>query len=190
MVSDSGIIGVIKDGLSRFKAKNIVLDPVMVSKSGCQLLKPEAIEAVKELAAIADIVTPNIPEAQLLCGITIKTEEDMRAAAKKIAGMGAKNVLIKGGHLPGNNAMDLLLYKGGFISLQAARIDTKHTHGTGCTLSSAIACRLAREDSAEEAVRAAKEYITQAIADAYPVGAGHGPVGHLAALYRKAAIEI
>jgi hydroxymethylpyrimidine/phosphomethylpyrimidine kinase len=189
MVSDIEIIGAIKEGLLRFNAKNIVLDPVMVSKGGCRLLKEEAVDAIRELASIADLITPNIPEAEMLCGFSIKNEEDMQAAAKKISALGAKNVLIKGGHLPGNEAVDFLFTEGRFTRLQAARIDTIHTHGTGCTLSSAIACSLAKNDSIEKAVSAAKEYITQAIADAYPVGAGNGPVGHLTALYRKAAIE-
>ena len=114
----------------------------------------------------------------------------MQEAARKIAAMGAKHVLIKGGHRVGSDAADLLYGDGKFIRLQTARIDTEHTHGTGCTLSSAIACRLALGDSAEDAVRTAKDYITQAITDAYPVGGGNGPVGHLAELYRKAGMEV
>jgi hydroxymethylpyrimidine/phosphomethylpyrimidine kinase len=166
----------------------VVVDPVMVSKSGYHLLRPEALEAVKCLAALADVLTPNIPEAELLCGFPIKTEGDMREAARKIAALGAKNVLIKGGHRLGDDAADLLLAGENFVRFQTRRIGTKHTHGTGCTLSSAIACRLALGDSVEEAVRAAKDYITQAITDAYPVGNGTGPVGHLAALYRRAGM--
>ena len=190
MVSSVDIIRTIRASLLDCKAKNIVVDPVMVSKSGYNLLKPEALEAVQELAAIADVLTPNIPEAELLSGLSIKTEEDMQAAARKIAGMGAKHVLVKGGHRVGSDAADLLFTGGNFIRLQTTRIDTKHTHGTGCTLSSAIACRLALGDSVEKAVRVAKDYITEAIRDAYPVGGGNGPVGHLAALYRKAGMEV
>jgi hydroxymethylpyrimidine/phosphomethylpyrimidine kinase len=188
MVSGTDIIAAIRDGLGKFNAKNIVVDPVMVSKSGCRLLREEALPAMRELAAIACVLTPNIPEAELLCGFPVTTENDMRKAAETIAGMGAKNVLIKGGHRLGDDAADLLFSGGAFTLLQTRRIDTAHTHGTGCTLSSAIACRLALGDTMEDAARAAKDYITQAIIDAYPVGGGHGPVGHLAALYRRAEI--
>jgi hydroxymethylpyrimidine/phosphomethylpyrimidine kinase len=153
-------------------------------------LREDAVEALRELVATADIVTPNIPEAELLCGFPIKTTSDMRAAAEKIAAAGAKNVLIKGGHRIGNDAGDLLLADGDVILLPAKRIETKNTHGTGCTLSSAIASRLALGDTMVNAVRAAKEYITQAINDSYPVGKGVGPVGHMSALYRKAKMEV
>jgi hydroxymethylpyrimidine/phosphomethylpyrimidine kinase len=190
MVSMPGIIRAVRDGLGKFNAKNIVVDPVMVSKSGYHLLREEALPAVRELAAIARVLTPNIPEAELLSGFPIKTEDDMRKAAETIALLGAKNVLIKGGHRLGSDAADLLFSGGAFTLLQTSRIDTTHTHGTGCTLSSAIACRLALGDTVEEAVRAAKDYITQAILDAYPAGGGHGPVGHLSALYRKAGMII
>ncbi|MCL1855908.1 MAG: bifunctional hydroxymethylpyrimidine kinase/phosphomethylpyrimidine kinase, partial [Clostridia bacterium] len=189
MVSGIDIIHTIRESLLERKAKNIVVDPVMVSKSGYSLLRPEALDAVRGLAAIADVLTPNIPEAELLSGLSIKTEEDMQAAARKIAVMGAKAVLVKGGHRLGNDAVDLLFADGKFVRLQTTRIDTKHTHGTGCTLSSAIASRLALGDSVEAAVRTAKDYITRAISDAYPVGGGSGPVGHLTDLYRKAGMH-
>jgi hydroxymethylpyrimidine/phosphomethylpyrimidine kinase len=188
MVSGVDIIRTIRESLLACKAKNIVVDPVMVSKSGYNLLRPEALDAVRELAAIADVLTPNIPEAELLSGLSIKTEEDMQEAARKIAALGAKSVLVKGGHRLGNDAVDLLFADGRFTRLQTRRVDTIHTHGTGCTLSSAIACRLALGDSTEEAAHAAKAYITQAISDAYPARGGHGPVGHLTDLYRKAGI--
>ena len=188
MVFHEGIIRAVRDSLAKFQAKNIVLDPVMVSKSGFQLMRDEALPAVRELAAAADMITPNIPEAELLCGFTIATEDDMRRAAEKMHGMGAKHVLLKGGHRFGADASDLLFTDGRYVSFYAGRIDTKHTHGTGCTLSAAIASRLALGDSPEDAVRAAKDYITQAINDAYAVGKGVGPVGHLAALYRKAGL--
>ncbi|MDR2933048.1 MAG: bifunctional hydroxymethylpyrimidine kinase/phosphomethylpyrimidine kinase [Oscillospiraceae bacterium] len=189
MVSNAGIIGVIRDELLRFKAGNIVVDPVMVSKSGYHLLRREAMEAVHTLVAMADIVTPNIPEAELLCGFSIESESDVAKAAHKIAQSGAKNVLIKGGHRLGDNAGDWLLTKDRFIHIKAKRIDTKNTHGTGCTLSSAIASRLALGDTPEEAVRAAKDYITKAIQAAYDVGKGVGPVGHMTDLYKKAGME-
>jgi hydroxymethylpyrimidine/phosphomethylpyrimidine kinase len=188
MVFSAEIARVIRRELLRFNAPNIVLDPVMVSKSGYRLLQPEAMDAVRSLAAIAGLITPNIPEAELLCGFDIKTEADMRAAAEKLCALGAKNALIKGGHRLGTDAADILFAEGRFERLETRRIDTKHTHGTGCTLSSAIACYLARGASVAEAVRAAKDYITQAIIDGYPVGGGAGPVGHLDALYRKAGL--
>jgi hydroxymethylpyrimidine/phosphomethylpyrimidine kinase len=211
MVSSIEIIRAIRDCLLRYKAKNIVIDPVMVAKSGDALLRPEAQQAVREFAALADILTPNIPEAEILSGMSIRSKEDMIKAAEKISarGQGPRNILIKGGHRLGQyqlgtEAEDLFYTgdegssnttggntgSGRVVWLPAKRIETRHTHGTGCTLSSAIACRLALGDSPEEAVRAAKNYITQAIADSYAVGKGNGPVGHLAALYRQAGVEI
>ncbi|MDR1232212.1 MAG: bifunctional hydroxymethylpyrimidine kinase/phosphomethylpyrimidine kinase [Spirochaetaceae bacterium] len=189
MVSGAGIIAAVREGLVRFGARNMVLDPVMVSKSGYSLLKREAEDAVRELAGIADIITPNIPEAEILAGLRITGEDDALDAAERIAGLGAKSVLIKGGHRLGDAAEDLFYRDGKVLRLPARRIGTRHTHGTGCTLSTAIACRLALGDGLEEAVRAAKAYITQAIADSYELGAGCGPVGHLAALYRRAGME-
>jgi hydroxymethylpyrimidine/phosphomethylpyrimidine kinase len=190
MVSSEEIIRTIRERLLALGAKNIVIDPVMVSKSGYPLLREEAVQAIQGLTEIADVVTPNIPEAEILAGFSIKTEEDMRLAAVVIAERGAKNVLIKGGHRMEDGAGDLLLAGGNFIFLRAERIDTKNTHGTGCTLSAAIASRLALGDTVEAAVRAAKNYITQAIIDSYDAGKGTGPVGHLSALYRRAGMEI
>jgi hydroxymethylpyrimidine/phosphomethylpyrimidine kinase len=188
MVSSAGIIRIIRERLRALGAKNIVVDPVMVSKSGYSLLREEALPAIRELTAIADVVTPNSPEAEILAGFSIKTGDDMRRAAGIIAEQGAKNVLIKGGHRIADGAEDLLLAGGNFMFLRTRRIDTKNTHGTGCTLSAAIASRLALGDTVEAAVRAAKDYITQAIADSYEAGKGAGPVGHLTALYRRAGM--
>jgi hydroxymethylpyrimidine/phosphomethylpyrimidine kinase len=194
MVSSEEIIGTIRDCLLRFKAQNIVIDPVMVAKSGDPLLRPGAERAVRDFAALADILTPNIPEAELLSGMTIRTGEDMLRAAEKLAARdgtsrGPRHILIKGGHRLENGAEDLFYSGGRVLRLPAKRIETRHTHGTGCTLSTAIACRLALGDSPEEAVRAAKDYITRAIRDAYALGGGSGPVGHLADLYRRAGME-
>jgi hydroxymethylpyrimidine/phosphomethylpyrimidine kinase len=205
MVSSVEIIQTIRDCLLRFNAKNIVIDPVMVAKSGDPLLRPEAEQAVRDFAAIADILTPNIPEAEILSGMQIHTKDDMLQAAKKITApgkgsQGPKNVLVKGGHRLGTDAEDLFYSAPGanrtvsdtdqVLWLPEKRVETKHTHGTGCTLSSAIACRLALGDSPEAAVRAAKRYITQAINDCYAVGKGNGPVGHLMDLYRRAGLEV
>jgi hydroxymethylpyrimidine/phosphomethylpyrimidine kinase len=188
MVSSADIIRVIGDKLKEFRARNIVIDPVMVSKSGYRILREDAIDALRGLVAMADVVTPNVPEAEILCGFGIKTEDDMRAAAEAVAAMGAKSVLVKGGHRADAGAGDMLLADGVFTLLRTARIPTKNTHGTGCTLSSAIASRLASGDGTLAAVRAAKEYITRAISDAYDVGAGAGPVGHMIDLYRRAGV--
>ena len=191
MVSSPDIIRAIKDELERFgpKVRRIVFDPVMVSKSGYSLLRPEALDAVISLAAAAYALTPNIPEAELLSGVSIKDEKDMFRAAERIAALGVGHILIKGGHRLGSGAAtDLLFTDGRVVRLESPRIDTKHTHGTGCTLSSAIACFLARGYAVEDAARAGKAYITQAIKDGYPVGQGIGPVGHLNELYRKARV--
>ncbi len=188
MVSNAPVIRAVRDSLLRFGARNVVVDPVMVSKSGYPLLRREAVGVMHELVAIADVVTPNIPEAELLAGFPIRDEDDLRRAAEKIASSGAKSVLIKGGHRFGSDAADVLLTAGRFVRIEGERLDAAHTHGTGCTLSAAIACRLALGDSAEEAARAAKAYVTQAIRDAYALGHGTGPVGHLAALYRRAGV--
>lgn len=189
MVSSRAIIAAVIAALSGCGASNIVLDPVMVAKSGDPLLKADAREALRGLAARSLVVTPNIPEAEVLAGLnpgSIADEADMRSAAARIAAAGARNVLVKGGHGAGAEAADILLLADGrFVRLSSPRIGTRNTHGTGCTLSAAIASRIALGDGVEDAVRFAKAYITQAIRDALPLGGGHGPVGHLAALYRR-----
>jgi hydroxymethylpyrimidine/phosphomethylpyrimidine kinase len=188
MVSSVEIIRVIKEELLKYRAVRIVVDPVMVSKTGYALLKPDAENAIMELCAIADVITPNIPEAEILAGFPVKDKTDMERAAKRIAAGGVKNVLIKGGHFGGDNSDDLLLTDGRLVEIKGARVNTKNTHGTGCTLSSAIASRLALGDSTEDAVRFAKKYVTRAIKDNYAVGRGCGPVGHLTELYRRAGM--
>jgi hydroxymethylpyrimidine/phosphomethylpyrimidine kinase len=188
MVSNIEAIAVIKKLLTDYKAKNIVVDPVMVSKSGYFLLKPEAEEAIKELISIADVVTPNIPEAEVLTGMKIENAEEMKKATVKIKEMGAKNILIKGGHRC-NDANDILLYGDNFITLEGHRIDTKNTHGTGCTLSSAIASHLAKGHSIKEALMLSKEYITKAIENSFSIGEGVGPVGHFVEVYKRAGVS-
>ncbi|EPY2307041.1 bifunctional hydroxymethylpyrimidine kinase/phosphomethylpyrimidine kinase [Clostridium sporogenes] len=188
MLSNSETIKSIKEYLEKYKAKNIVLDPVMVSKSGYFLLKPEAIEELKNLISISHIVTPNIPEAEVLSGMKINSEDDMKKAATIIQSMGAENVLLKGGHRC-NDANDILLYKDKFITIPGNRIETKNTHGTGCTLSSAIASYLAKGFGIEKSVSLSKEYITKAIENSFPIGEGVGPVGHFIDLYKKAHLD-
>lgn len=188
MVSNSKTISVIKKLLTEYKAKNIVLDPVMVSKSGYFLLKPEAQTAIKDLTSIADVVTPNIPEAEVLTELKIKNSSDMGKAAFKIKDLGAKSVLVKGGHRC-NDANDVLLYDNKILSISGHRINTKNTHGTGCTLSSAIASYLAKGESIDKAVSLAKQYITKAIENSFSIGSGVGPVGHFIELYKKANVD-
>ncbi len=158
----------------------LVVDPVMISKHGAPLLDDEAREAMGPLLERATLITPNAPEAAALTGRPVASLADARAAAETLAERGC-SVLLKGGHLEGA-ATDLLLHEGELIELRAERIDTEHTHGTGCTYAAAIVARLARGDDVPSAVRGAKEWLTRAIAGAPGLGAGQGPVDHLASL--------
>lgn len=188
MVSNSQIIQTIKEQLIHYKVRNIIIDPVMVSKSGYNLLKPEAIDELKKLISIADIVTPNIPEAEILGNMKIESEEDMKKAALIISESGVKNVLIKGGHRC-NNANDILLWDKDFITLEGRRFDTINTHGTGCTLSSAIASYVSKNGDFLEAVKLSKDYISKAIENSFSIGHGVGPVGHFIELYKKGGMD-
>ncbi len=183
MVSTTGIIQAIAQGLDKWNAKNVVLDPVMVSKSGNNLLRPDARdELVKRLLPLATVVTPNIPEAQALANRKIATVPEMETAAKVIKSMGPRSVVIKGGHLEGE-PVDVFYDGQQFTHLSARRIVTKNTHGTGCTFSSAIAAYLALGHSPLAAVQQAKEYITQAIAHSFRLGKGVGPTHHFFRYY-------
>ena len=163
----------------------LVLDPVMVATSGDKLLKDDAIDALKtELLPLADVVTPNVPEAELLSGITIKTRDDMIEAAKAMEALGAKAVLLKGGHLEGETLYDLLWYDNQPYWYESPRIDTVHTHGTGCTLASAVATLLGQGNALLDAVEAARAYVLKAIQTAPELGHGHGPLNHLHPLKR------
>lgn len=158
----------------------LILDPVMVAKGGAPLLKPDAIEALKtQLLPRAYLVTPNIPEAELMTGTTIRSADDMQHAGTVLMGMGARNVLIKGGHLHGNHLIDMLIGENGNTQWQSDRIDSRHTHGTGCTLASAIATLVAQPVTLPDAITAARDYVQRAIASAPGFGAGHGPLNHL-----------
>jgi hydroxymethylpyrimidine/phosphomethylpyrimidine kinase len=182
MLSKSETIAAVADGLKRHKAKNIVLDPVMVATSGDRLLAPAAVDALRrELIPRALVVTPNLPEAAALTGASLaRTEQEMEIQAREILTLGPRYVLIKGGHGDGADSVDLLIGQGDVLRLSAKRIATKNTHGTGCTLSSAIAAGLAKGRDLVTAVREAKTYVTAAIAaaDALHVGHGHGPLNH------------
>lgn len=163
MVANSQIIEVIVDKLKDYDAQNIVVDPVMVSTSGSKLLSDEAQETlVKKLLPMGTVITPNIPEAEVLCGFKIKDETDMMVAAKEIAGYLGGAVLVKGGHRV-NDATDLLYHQGEMYWYASQRINNPNTHGTGCTLSSAIACNLAAGRSLDEGIHRAKAYLTGAL---------------------------
>lgn len=188
MVSDKQIIKTIAARLRFYKPAIIVVDPVMVSKSGCRLLAPDACETlIKELLPIATLLTPNLPEASVIVGYEVNNKEDMLKAAKDIIALGAKSVLMKGGHL--QESADDLLYDGSEeIWFTGKRINTKNTHGTGCTLSSALAANLALGLSMPDAVRTSKDYITVAIDNSLDIGHGCGPTHHFFNLYHKAGL--
>lgn len=178
MVSNSKIIEVIAEKLIEYKAENIIVDPVMVSTSGSKLLNDEAMNAlITKLIPLAKVITPNIPEAEALCGFQIKNEEDMIKAAKKISKTLKGAVLVKGGHLV-NDAIDLLYEDENINWFKAERIDNSNTHGTGCTLSSAIACNLADSKSLDESIENAKAYLTGALRVGLNLGEGSGPLDH------------
>ncbi len=179
MVSSSGLIKIIADRLKHFNAANIVVDPVMVATSGSRLINEDAITILKgDLLPIADIITPNIPEAEVLSGIFIQTENDMIAAAKIISDTYNCAVLCKGGHNV-NDANDLLYENGKYKWFNSKHIDNPNTHGTGCTLSSAIAANLAKDFNMQSSVQRAKNYISGALADMLDIGKGSGPVNHM-----------
>ena len=178
MVASSELIRVIADRLRHYEAKNIVVDPVMVATSGSALMQSDALQTLtEELLPLASLVTPNIPEAQVLSGLTIKTKEDMAAAARQIGDRYHCAVLLKGGHSV-NDANDLLYAKGESVWFAGKRIDNPNTHGTGCTLSSAIAANLAKGFGLAESVRRAKDYISGALSAMLDLGKGSGPMNH------------
>ena len=183
MVSNAGIIETISGRLAKYRPKNVVLDPVMVATSGSKLLDDAAAEALMtKLFPLADVITPNIPEAEVLSGMRITNAGDMLESAKKISDMFKGYILIKGGHRP--DTADDLLYSGRAGEqwetwLEGKRIDNPNTHGTGCTLSSAIACNLADDYDIIESVKEAKGYITRALESGLDLGTGSGPLNHL-----------
>ena len=178
MVASSELIQVIADRLKHHRAKNIVVDPVMVATSGSALMKTDAVQTlIDELLPLATLVTPNIPEAQVLSGMTITSKDDMIAAAKQIGDDCHCAVLLKGGHSI-NDANDLLYADGTTIWFEGKRIDNPNTHGTGCTLSSAIAANLAKGFTLAESVQRAKAYISGALAAMLDLGKGSGPMNH------------
>ena len=188
MVSQPEIIETIASCLRHYQPKIIVVDPVMISKSGYPLLAPEACATlIKELLPLATLLTPNLPEAEAITGLHVTKKEEMRPVAEKIIALGAKAVLVKGGHL--NDTADDLLFDGLEETwFPGKRIATKNTHGTGCTLSSSLAANLAKGLSLKEAVQASKHYVTTAIEHGIALGSGCGPTHHFVDLYRKAGL--
>ena len=191
MVSSSALIRVIGERLRHYKAANVVVDPVMVATSGSALIESDAVKTlVEELLPLASLVTPNIPEAQVLSGMTIESKGDMEAAALKISRLYGCPVLLKGGHSV-NDANDLLCQGEDLIWIEGRRIDNPNTHGTGCTLSSAIASGLAKGFDLETSVRMAKDYISGALGAMLDLGSGSGPMDHAFMLpekYRRLAV--
>ncbi|MGD0276178.1 MAG: bifunctional hydroxymethylpyrimidine kinase/phosphomethylpyrimidine kinase [Syntrophales bacterium] len=182
MLANAGIIRMVSEKIRHYSIRGLVVDPVMVAKGGMPLIHQDAMETLKkELIPLACVVTPNIPEAEVLSGIVIASKEDMKRAAHMILDLGPANVVIKGGHLPGL-AMDLLYDGKDFFELVTERIDTRDTHGTGCTYSAAIATMLAFGKTFPEAVQEAKAYITTAIRHGLRIGGGHGPTDHFASV--------
>jgi hydroxymethylpyrimidine/phosphomethylpyrimidine kinase len=185
MLSNSAIIEVVAKKIRDYRLTNLVVDPVMVAKSGDLLLRAEAIAALKSrLIPLAAVVTPNLPETEQLTGIRGTRQIDLKEAARRIVGMGAKSVVIKGGHRKGP-ALDLFYDGKKFRSFSAARVQTTNTHGTGCTFSAAIAANLAKGERLEQAIGHAKVYMTRAIRKSFAIGAGHSPVHHFHNLWTK-----
>ncbi len=184
MLSSPDIVATVADAIRRHGISNLVVDPVMVAKSGDRLLREEAIATIcDDLIPLARVVTPNIPEAEDLTGRSIESDDDVRRAAEAILSMGAKSVVIKGGHRDGPPT-DILYDGKEFMEFTAERIPSTSTHGTGCTFASAVAAGLAHGLETPAAVKRAKEYVTAAISAAYPVGQGHGPLHHFHAFWR------
>lgn len=182
MLANDAIIRAVADALRRWALPHVVLDPVMVAKGGDHLLAPDAVDALRNvLIPLADVLTPNVPEAEVLTGLTIRSVDDQHEACRRLLVFGARSVVVKGGHLAGAGVRAVDVWSDGHRTetLAADHIDTRHTHGTGCTFSSAIAAGLALGLPVETAVRAAKDYVTGAIRHAPGLGRGHGPLGHM-----------
>lgn len=179
MLATVAIVEAVAAAIQALDLPHVVLDPVMVAKGGDRLLEEDAVAAIRvELLPRAHIVTPNVPEAAVLAEMPVRTLDDMRTAARRILRMGPRVVLVKGGHLEGPESIDVACAAGETFDVRRPRVHTPHTHGTGCTLSSAIAARLALGQSDRDAIEAAREYLDGAIRHAPGLGAGHGPLGH------------
>jgi hydroxymethylpyrimidine/phosphomethylpyrimidine kinase len=180
MLHDLPVIETIAAALGEHAAGiPVVVDPVMVAKGGARLIDPAALDGLKQLLiGRAEILTPNLPEAEILCGASIGNVAEMRAAGESLLALGCRSVLVKGGHLPGSTVSDVLVTTSGARVWESPRLATRHTHGTGCTLASAIAAGLAQGLNVEGAVERARGYVQRAIASAPGLGRGHGPLDH------------
>lgn len=184
MLFSSDIIQAVSECINEFQWENVVVDPVMIAKGGASLLQNEAVTAMKEhLLPLAMVITPNIPEAEVLADMSICTLDDRLEAAKRLYQLGAKHVVIKGGHDEGNELVDVLYNGEEFTYFTGKRIATKNTHGTGCTFAAAVTAELAKGNSVKRAVATAKDFIQAAIEDDLEIGNGHGPTNHWA--YQK-----
>ena len=184
MLSTPECMRAVAGKLRQYKPEHVVIDPVMYAKNGCLLMDPSAVDALIEtILPLADVLTPNIPEAERITGMEIRSVTDMEAAARKIHDMGSKTVIVKGGHAIGN-ALDVLFDGKQMYHFETQRIATKNTHGTGCTFSSAIASQLALSMDICKAVEKAKAYVTTAITHSLAIGKGCGPTHHFYELYR------
>jgi hydroxymethylpyrimidine/phosphomethylpyrimidine kinase len=184
MIANASIIETIAAKIRHYQLPNLVVDPVMVAKSGALLLRRDAIQALRaHLIPLATVITPNLAEARELTGLTLGNEKALREAARKILDMGAMSVVIKGGHLRGP-AVDTFYDGKKFLRLKSPRIKTRHTHGTGCTFSAAIAAYLAKGEKLERAVVLSKHYVTEAIKNGFAIGSGHSPVHHFYNFWR------
>ena len=181
MLSSAAIIATVADAVDHYSIRNLVVDPVMVAKSGAKLLRDDAVTALRErLIPLAAVITPNLPEAQVLLDREIRSLDERRRAARDLVAMGARIAIVKGGHA--DDVTDVFFDGSQLVELQAERIDTPNTHGSGCVFSAAITAWLARGADPLAAVREAKAFITQAIANSLQLGHGHGPVNPLFAL--------
>jgi hydroxymethylpyrimidine/phosphomethylpyrimidine kinase len=179
MLSSSAIIEAVADGIQRHQLAPLVIDPVMVAKSGDRLLQPEAVEGLRNrLLPLAAVVTPNLPEAEVLAGMRIRTRADRVVAGRAILALGARSVVVKGGHGGEDPVVDMLVDRDGVTEFAASRIATDQTHGTGCTFSAAITAGLARGLTLTRAVEEARTYISRALVEAPGLGHGHGPLQH------------
>ncbi len=179
MIANASIARAVADAIRRLALPHVVVDPVMVAKGGDRLLEEDAIGTLRnELLPCAHVVTPNIPEAEVLAQMPVRTLDDMREAARRIRALGPRVVLVKGGHLEGSESVDVASTAAGDFDVRGPRLATRHTHGTGCTLSSAIAASLALGLDAREAIEKARQYLEGAIRHAPGLGHGHGPLDH------------
>jgi hydroxymethylpyrimidine/phosphomethylpyrimidine kinase len=184
MLANAAIVEAVAAAIESLDLGNVVVDPVMVAKGGDRLLDAEAVGAIKaELLKHATVVTPNLHEAEVLADTTIRSLEDMRAAGRRILGLGPRVVVVKGGHLEGPESIDVVTSSAGEFELRGPRLPGPHTHGTGCTFAAAIAANLALGHSVEQALRSARDYLEGAIRHAPGIGRGHGPLNHFWRLY-------